>query len=273
MLTLVEVNTSQGGLLSFPLADTSLGFVIQNIEGLDPVKATVVSSPFAQQDGAQYQSSRRETRNITMTIGLDPDYVTTTIRDLRTSLYSVFMPKTSVDLRFLMDDGLDVHISGLVESCETAMFSADPAVDISILCFDPDFIDPDDVVLSGSSTAGSTATTVNYAGSVDTGFLFTLSVNRTLTDFSIYQQSSDGTQQQLDFHASLITGDTLKISTIKGNKYVTLTRAGVDSSLLYAISPQSSWLGFVPGTNSIRVYSEGAAIPYTIDYITRYGGL
>jgi hypothetical protein len=71
----------------------------------------------------------------------------------------------------------------------------------------------------------------------------------------------------------LVAGDVLSINTVTGSKGATLTRAGVESSVLYGISPQSSWLELMPGVNTIRVYATGAAIPLSIEYINRYGGL
>ena len=68
MLKRVEVVTPQGAVLDLPLGDISSSLQIESIEGLDPVKATIASSSFAQLDGAQYQSSRRETRDIKLRI-------------------------------------------------------------------------------------------------------------------------------------------------------------------------------------------------------------
>jgi hypothetical protein len=273
MLNMVEVRTSQGGLLSLPLEDPSLGFVVQDIQGLDPVKATIVSSSFAQQDGAQYQSSRREFRNILLKLGLYPDYTVDEVSDLRKRLYAFFMPKTEAKFTFYTSDGLNVDITGRIESFENNQFTQDPVVDVSILCFDPDFVDPDVVALSGNSTGGSTETDVVYAGTVDTGILFKLNVNRTLSAFTIYHQASDGSLRTLDFAASLVSGDVVTISTMQGQKFATLTRAGVVSSILYGVSPHASWIELMPGVNELRVYAVGAGIPWTIDYKNRYGGL
>jgi hypothetical protein len=38
-------------------------------------------------------------------------------------------------------------------------------------------------------------------------------------------------------------------------------------------SSVSTWINFFPGTNYIRVYADGAAIPFTIEYTTKLGGL
>lgn len=272
MLTLLEVR-GQAGTLGLPLEDSTLGYDVQNIDGLDPVKATLVSSSFAQQDGAQYQSARRETRNIVLSLGLYPDYALDTVNTLRKRLYPFFMPKRAVSLRFYMEDGLTVDINGVVESCEAPKFTQEPGVDVSILCFDPDFFEPEDVEISGTSTSGTTALGINYTGTVETGIEFKLFVNRTMSEFTIYHQLPDGTIRTMDFQAPVINGDVVTINTIPGFKAATMTRGSTTSSILYGISPQSNWLQLEPGANAIRVYAEGPSIPYTINYIRRYGGL
>ena len=60
MLTRVEVRNDHGNLLNLSLQEILGGFIVEEIQGLDPVAATIVSSSFAQLDGEQYQSSRRE---------------------------------------------------------------------------------------------------------------------------------------------------------------------------------------------------------------------
>lgn len=282
MLEIVEVRTKQGSLLSLPLEDISSGIVVKEIAGLDPVKATLVSSSFANQDGEQYHSSRREARNIKMTLEFDPDWATMSVREIRNRLYEFFMPKSEVGLRFRFAPGLTldsifddlvVDILGRVESFETPLFSKEPAVDISLLCFDPDFYDPNPVTVEGFSTSGSLESTINYAGTVETGIVFKLFVDRTLSEFSIYHRPPDGTMRTIDFSNPLVAGDVVTISTIVGAKEVVRTRSGLDTPILYAITPQSHWLEFQSGENHIRVYAEGADIPYTIEYTTKYGGL
>jgi hypothetical protein len=274
MITKVEVRNAQGDLMTLTLEETSTGVVVQSIEGLDPVKATLVSSSFAQLDGSQYQSSRRESRNLKFQLGLEPDYVDIfDVRTLRNQLYGFFMPKTPVDLRFFLPGGLDVDISGRVESFETAIFSREPAVDVSILCFDPDFYDATPVVVAGNTTSTTTETTITYDGTVETGIIFTLNVNRTLDEFTIYHTPPDDQLRMLDFAAPLVSGDVLTISTVPGSKGATLTHLGSNSSILYGVSPQSKWIELMPGDNKIRVYATGAAVPYTIEYTDKYGGL
>lgn len=274
MLTKVEVRTQQGNLLSLQLDDISRGFIVQEVKGLDPVKANLVSSGFAGLDGEQYQSSRRETRNITMQLGLAPDPASgDSVRDLRKQLYNFFMPKSEVYLRFYMEDGLDVDIVGRVESLETAMFTQEPAVDISMICFDPDFYDPTPIQVTGFLTTDEFAKYFEYEGTTETGIKIVLNVDRTLTEFTVYHRLPSDEIVTMQFAAPLVAGDVLTISTVSGDKGATLTRAGSSTSILYGISPQSRWFELVPGRNGLRVYAVGAAMPATVEYTNKYGGL
>jgi len=275
MLEKVEVRTDQGLLLTLPLQDISEGFVIESIDGLDPVKATIVSSAFAQMDGEQFQSSRREKRNLMLTLGYQPNYAVGTVQDLRKRLYQFFMPKARLQFRFFQTGEPVVEIYGTVESLDSPKFIKEPKAVISVLCFDPDFYDSTPILLTGNTTTSTTETTHVYPGTVETGIIFRLLPNRDVTEFTIYHRPADDSLRSLEFSAAspLIAGDVLKISTSPGNKYVTLTRAGIDTSFLFGVSPQSNWISLFPGSNKLRVYAEGAAVPYQIEYTTKYGGL
>ena len=274
MLTTVEARNAAGTLLSLDLDDVSDGFVLQNVKGLDPVHATLISSDYAQQDGGQFHSARRDTRNIILTIGLEPvDWLTTSVKSLRTNLYAFFMPKSQVELRFVDSGGLTVTITGRVESFETPLFAPESIVTVSLICYDPDFQKLTSETISGSTVSDTTETLVSYDGTVETGIIFTLNVDRTEDAFTIYHRAPDGQIVSMDFAGSLLADDVVTINTITGTKGATLTRASVNSSVLYGVSAQSTWIELQPGDNYIRVYATGAAIPFTIEYTKRYGGL
>lgn len=275
MLDRVEVVTDQGVILTLPLQDISEGFSVRDIDGLDPVKATLVSSAFAQIDGEQYQSARREKRNITMQLGFEPDFEVGTVQMLRRRLYEFFMPKSRVLLRFFQTGEPAVEIIGRVESFDSPKFVKEPVANISIICYDPAFVDPVVNLITGSTTSTSDEIPYLYTGSIETGFLFKLFPNRSLNEFAINNRSADDILRTLEFGSAegLQAGDVLSISTVVGNKFVTLNRAGVDSSFLYGISSQSSWVNLFPGENRLRISAEGAGIPYTIEYTTKIGAL
>lgn len=274
MLYKVEISTEQGATLELPLKDQSNGYLVKDIQGLDPVKATIVSSSFALIDGEQYQSSRRESRNILLKLGLEANYTTNTVRELKARLYSFLMPKSRVLLRFFVEDEPTVEIYGRVESFESPSFTQTPEANISLICHQPDFYIPEPVVINGLTSAEiNSEFLIEYYGTVETGLRFTLNANNSVDDFTISHRPSDGMTRTLEFIEPLIRDDVLEINTNSGNKRVYRTRAGAAESILYGVSPYSNWITLMPGPNYLRVDSERVNVPFTIEYTTKLGGI
>lgn len=272
MLELVEVSTKQGKTLSLPLRGAN-GYLIQDIEGLDPVKASLVSTSFAQVDGEQYQASRREARNIVFKMGLDVSQAYGSVAFLRKRLSSFFPLKAEIKLRFISDEGLTVDIYGIVESFVSPLFSKEPDATISVMCHKPDFVEEGTTTVSGVTTLAPSEWVIPYSGDVETGIILRVMVDRNLWGFTVAHRSSEDKLSSLEFEAELVAGDVVTISTIPGSKGATLTRSSHDSSILYGISPYSNWISLFPGDNHIGIIAEGAGVPYTIEYTTRHGGL
>lgn len=272
MLTKVEVTNMQGQTLVLPMQEPSEGIYLKEIDGLDPVKAILVSSSVSTVDGEQYQSARRGPRDLTIKLGMELGYGLD-IRGIRNRLYSYFMTKTNARLRFFIE-GIDpVDIYGRIEDFDAALFTEDPGANILLRCFEPDFFDPTPNVINASTVQDTTEYAVVYDGSVETGIQLAMTLNRAQTSLDIIHRAPDGVIRTLEFEAPLISADQLIISTVSGSKFARRIRAGAESSLLYGISPYSNWINLFPGTNYLRVVSDGAAIPYTITYTTKYGGL
>lgn len=273
MITKIEARNPQGDVLILQLGDSANGYEVQNVDGLDPVKAEIVSSSVAGQAGEQYQTSHRGKRNIVISLGYDPDYSTTSVASLRSNLYKFFMPQATVDLKLYSDDKPPVVIEGRVESMDSPLFAKDPQATISVLCLLPDFYNPVSYEVEGDTVADTTEAPLTYAGNIETGVIFTLQVDRTLSEFFIYHRAPDNSIRILEFRYPLLTGDVLAISSVSRDKYAFLTRGGAEESVLYGISPTSSWTELFPGVNNLRVYAEGDPIPFTIEYTDKYGGL
>ena len=283
MLSKVEVYNPRGTMLSLPLQDVSEGFIIQNIDGLDPVKATITSSSFAQLDGEQFQSSRREKRNIVMRLGLEPDYSTQTVGGLRNRLYDFFLPKAEVRLAFYRDGVPPVYIDGTVESMTTALFSKDPAVDISILCFNPDFEELGVVDTEGQPAANEGNPEIwfpiEYTGTSPTGVLFHIGGLRPAMGFTIDNDRDDGNPaQHFEVNAAFTLNEGIDVTSFPGNKTATLSNVFTlaSKSVLYAVEPKSIWLTLVPGMNNISVVVLGGpfnTLYWSIQYTRKFGGL
>lgn len=273
MLEKVEVRTDQGVLLTLLLEDISDGLVVEDIDGLDPVKATLVTSSFANLDGVQYHTARREPRNMVFKLKLEPDYVSMSVRELRSRLYNFFMPKSNVNMRFFMEGYPPLDISGRVEDFDSPLFVREPKATITLLCANSDFVNLTPVTVNGSTTNGSSQLTIAYPGTIETGIKFKLLPDRVVNDFTIFHQPGDGSIRMLEFVHPMVAGDVLDISTVSRAKGAWLTQGTTYSSVLYGVSAFSDWINLYPGDNLIRVFTEGAAIPYSIEYTTKYGGL
>lgn len=273
MLSKVDVTNARGNVLSLEMEESDNPYQVADIKGLDPVRAALVSTSYAGSDDEQYQSAKRGARNITIKLDLDPDFNPKTYTDLRRDLYPFFMPKSQISLRFYLTSGLYVDIAGVVEEMSSPLFEQDPHIDISVMCFKSDFVDARMVTVEGTTVDDTTAIEIEYPGTIETGTVVTLNVNRSLTEFTIYNMDEGGKLYQLDFTGALLAGDQLVVSSLRRSKGITLTRASVSSSMLYGRSSQSSWINLSEGLNQFRVYAEGDPIPYILEYVVRYGGL
>lgn len=277
MLTQVQVVNSAGIVLPLVLGNADNGFIVENITGLSPVKATMVSTTFADAPGAQYQTSRRETRNIVYTIGFRPGSIGS-VSALRQKLYSYFMPQSEIVQMFYTDHLSEtVKITGIVESFDMPQFSSTPEATISVICYDPDFLALSPV--SSTFTVGGTGTTVNYNGTVNTGLEMKLNLATTTgvaNTVTLTNTRSDGVQK-LNFvhYASLPTGagSYLLIDTNRFKKAVTMQSGSVVSSALAYVQPFSDWVQLKPGANKLAITFALSGTVATYTYTNRYGGI
>jgi hypothetical protein len=273
ILTHIVANDVLGRSFSLPLAENNTGFTLSDVEGLDPVKASVVTSSFAQLDGSQFQSASRENRNIVLTVQLEPYYGEKSVVELRSELYAFFMPKSEVLLKFYMDDQYAVYTTGVVESFETALFSRKPEVRISVICPNPNFIRSAPLVVPGTTTDQGDDMVINNPGTVDSGFVLTISPDRPIANFSVYNRHGGGLPKVFEFSGDVAAGNSVTLSTVPLSKYINVIANNIPSSALHMVAPTSVWMPLTPGENFFRVAIAGAAIPYQIEYTPLYGGL
>jgi hypothetical protein len=272
MLTKIEVVTPQDMELSLPFDSASSGILLIDADGLDPVAANIVSTNYGASPGAFYQAHRRSTRNIVLTLGVGPQYGTESVSARRKLLRRFFPTGGAVTLRLYEDDVFVAYVNGRVETHEAAIFTQDPEVSISIICFDPDFISPVEQEISGFSHPMDTTSTIEYNGDETAGFVLELAIDREISEFVIHNETLSGGLFAYNFAAPLVAGDLVVVSTVERDKYVTLIRDTVTTSALYGVSPSANWFGFESGTNLFRVQVDGDPIPYTLRYFERYGG-
>ncbi len=278
MIEKLEIRTQFGTMLTLLMQNSTNGLYIKEIDGLDPTKSNIVTSSFARQPGTQRQASRRESRDLKIKLGFDPNFNTTTVESLRTQLYDFFMTGMQVEVRFYSTSGLVVDVSGEVEDFISPRMVQDPEATIQIFCFDPDFRGITVKEAPGESGAVDSYGVLDYVGSVETGFIFTLTLPDDRLDFSFFlvNVADDGLERIIDFsNIDTIAGDKISISTLAGDKGAWRDRGGSISNLLNYVSPFSDWINLFRGQNRITlvVSPEGMPVPFTIEYVDKFGGI
>ena len=283
MLTAVHIYNG-GDLLELPL-DGSSGYVIKDIDGLGPVKADIVTTEYASMDGGVYQASKVGMRNIVLQLGFDPSYESEDpFGELRRNLYTCLTPKTQVTMLFLSNNFETVKITGYVESFEPSMFSAEPEVQVSIVCPDPYFnsLVPITVVHTGSGVL-----VITNPGTVETGLVFTIWPIYAPVNFSsgfTLTRTSPGADDSMtyigpDFIANLHVA--VQVVTVKGSKSVKWSTDSPDMYNPYPFEGQNAlgyldgWVEVMPGTNAFQVDLPPNAIGpiASVSFTPKYVGL
>lgn len=247
---------------------------IRNIEGLDPVKASVSTSPYGSIDGASYTGSSVLTRNIVLTLKPNPDWDTWTYENLRRMLYSYFMPKQLTRLVFYSDDIIPVEIYGLVEDVSVNMFSKEPELLVSIICPDPYFTALNPTVLTGQNNV---VTPVTYGGSIAAGISVKVTAVSGDPPTTIGIQLGDPKITYFGVEATVSATKYFEVSSIPMRKYV--QNVDIDTAVIenllskVYIQEGSLWPTLEPGENEFVVVTDAGAQDWELTYYERFGGL
>lgn len=285
MLTLVEVFGAQSILptLSLPL-DTTIRVApiqIRGIDGLGPVKADISSSPFANFSGEFITGLWSGKRNIVMALGLNPDWEEQTVESLRLLLYSYFMPKQRVKLRFHNTHLPVCDIEGYVEDMPTNIFSKDPEIQVSIICPDPDFVSElvdfgGTVIFDGPPDPGE-PTEIVYTGTAPTEFFLNLSHNDTTPTYTgrVLIRNESANESLLINSVAVDSTQFVQVKTLRGDKDVRVKSYSTSewASILQEVTENVDWPRLYPGTNLFSVAADSDGQDWDLECNLRFGGL
>lgn len=282
MLTEVKAYSSWPSASTLLLSDTGRAetdFVqIRNIEGLDPVKASVNTSLLGTGDGEAYTGSSIPKRNIVFTIHPNPDWKTWSHETLRRLLYLYFMPKQLVRLVFYDDLIVPVEIHGIVESFEDNLFSEDPEILVSIICPDPYFTALEPEIVSGNSIRpGGLTTEVPYNGTVETGFYVKISFSSGSTPTYVKIQVGDPNISYFAVDSSPLVDSSkyFEMTCLQSKKTIqnVTIASGLFTNLLSKIRMNSVWPVLKPGINDFSIVTDVGIQTWELRYYERFGGL
>jgi hypothetical protein len=243
-----------------------------NIDGLEPVKANVNTSPYGSIDGVILTGSNVLDRNIVIDLLPKPDWSDWNIPAIRNEAYKYFMPRSLVRLVFESTERAPVEITGIVESCEPNIFSRDNEIQVSIICPSPHFRSVDELVVTGDSGSSQI---IDYDGTVPSGIVLEVmrgagSPNPTYVGILL-----DG-DMIFRVDEPLISTKSFSMDSIPGEKFVrNVTIAdGTITSLLDQINPNFNTWPLLEGEQEFAVGTDGVGLnTWTLYYFNRYGGL
>lgn len=250
------------------LTDRETEYQVVNIEGLNPPPAQLNMTPIAGMDGARFNSSKLDTRNIVITVKINGD-----VPYNRQELYRIARTKEVITIYF-KNERFDVFAVGYVETLECDLFSDAEYAQISIICMDPYFkdilesvfdisnqvalfqfpfaIDYDDPVPFSEYIAGRESVVTNNSES-ETGCLVTVSFSKNISQFVI-RETDTGDQITLNYNFK--KNDVLYINTNKGEKSVTLLRNGNLTNIFTALASGSVFFQLEPGPNTFTFSAD-----------------
>lgn len=253
------------------------GLAIINIDGLGPPKADINVKELSGMDGAVFNSSRINTRNIVLQCLF---MYHPSIEAARLIAYKFFPIKKKIKLTIQTDKRF-VEISGIVESNEPDIFSNMSGTSISLICPSPYFYSAGPDGLTVSTFFGSAPTfsfpfsneslhddlielgqiisvpeqTIYYEGDADTGVTMYLHALGAVGNITIHNtQTLESMKISSDRIVSITgsaldNGDTVIITTLKGAKSIYLLRAGVYINILNCLDRDADWFQLSKGDN------------------------
>lgn len=139
MITELIITSEYGDSLTLSVPGPSDGYLVKEIEGLDPVPVALVSDRVATLEGETYQSSKLDKRNIILKIKLSQNYAGSSVEARRNRLTSLGLGKQELSMIFTSVELGQVSIAGRVETVDAPTNTDDPMVTMSIVCFSPFF--------------------------------------------------------------------------------------------------------------------------------------
>lgn len=301
MIQRVKVTNHIGESIEIELArPEKTGLLINSIEGLGPPTANINTTELAILDGAAFNSSRVESRNIVISMILFP---LTTIEDSRLRIYKFFPIKKKVMIE-ITTDRRSCKTEGYVETVEPDIFSEQESCQVSIICPDPYLYSTETSVIyftgvqslftfpfsNNSLTENQLIMgeinkvdtyTIDYEGSIEIGITIIVSFTAAVKGLVIYNPKSRKVMQIDDDILSAAIGshfkkgDELTIVTQRGQRKATVFRDGRTINIMNALKRPVGWLTLNTGKNQLSYDAvEGANnIEFRIEYLTAYDGV
>ena len=257
-------------------------YQVYEISGLNPPAAQINMSTLVGLDGARFNSSKLNTRQIVIMLALNGDVEANRLR-----LYHGARTKEKIRF-YITTDTRNVYIDGYVESLEVLIFAMKQTAQIGIICPYPYFSALDEILADSSNVLSdftfpfsieddtpvvlselldSDGIIVYNMSEAPTGAIINIQFNASASSVRI---RNTGTGADFGLSYSFQNGDVVIINTNIGQKSVSLIRNGVITNLFPALIAGSTFLMLEPGINTFNYLVDGAEPTGQVEIQFRY---
>lgn len=254
-------------------------FTVVDIAGLNPPEATINTSQLALIDGAKFNSSKLEMRQIEVAFAIEYQAAKN-----RIEVYKVLKSKQYVKF-YYNGDYRQVFIEGYISRIDISYFEMKQIVTCSILCPSPYFKAAAEIVselrniinmfhfpfqsteepqLVFGYISNDIGITIENDGDVECGMIINLYAREAVTNPKIFNYV---TQEFIGLNFSMQKADQITIDTRQGEKTVTLLRGGVESNIFNSVIQGSTWLQ-LPAAGGTFVYEvqSGSEVNLSVSF-------
>jgi len=272
-------------------------FLLASVTGIYDSNNEVTMNDNTMSDGATYQGSTAQKRNIVLSLLADPRNDKSFIynQDHRDDLRVLFQRGQQGELIYT-EDGVSRKINYYTESITRAP-KGSRLITVSLLCDNPFFRDIEDTYESMGQwieqfefdhefpPAGEALETrsdsqsiniVNDSGTEGAGFTITIRAADTVTNPTIFhlEQRKEITVGTNTRPFTMQANDILTITTGRGNKHIKRTRGQITTEVNSYLSPDSEFFQLSNGENHISFGADSGEshMSVTVAYANEYEG-
>lgn len=265
----------------------SKDFKVIDADEIGGIDADINETENATLDGSTINSSRIESRTITISVR-----ILNNCGESRKTIYKYATIKEKCKITFI-NDIRSVYIEGKVKGIETPLFTDKEIMNIKIVCPEPyfnamasivsefsniiklfhfPFAIEEDKPIPFSAYSSTIIANVMNSGDAATGAIFTYEAKGEVVNPTLYNII---TNEKIKLNIEMQLNDRIVINTIPRQKSITLYRLNEPINIIGALDSTSKWLSLISGKNTFSYTCERGAknLVVYVEFTNKYLGL